>query len=100
MYDFYRLTRLLQWRLEYFGRVMNILEEVGVSLDGVVGDILKREEAIWAFCKNAKNTEALARACRLAMWSYRVVDCILNYETTNAVSALRRVDYILGEKNA
>lgn len=100
MYEFDRLTRLLQWRLEYFGRVMNILEEVGVSLEGVVGDMLKREEAIWAFCKAAKNTEELARACRLAMWSYRVVDCILNYETSNATSALRRVDYILGEKNA
>lgn len=100
MYDFDRLTRLLQWRLEYFGRAMNILEEVGVDLEGVVGDILKRQKAIWAFCKNAKNTEELARACRLAMWSYRVVDCILNYETSNATSALRRVDYILGEKNA
>lgn len=100
MYDFDRLTRLLQWRLEYFSHVINTLEEVGVALEGMVGDILKREEAIWGFCKNAKNTEELARACRLAMWSYRVVDCILNYETSNATSALRRVDYILGEKNA
>lgn len=49
MYDFDRLTRLLQWRLEYFGRAMNILEEVGVDLEGVVGDILKRQKAIWAF---------------------------------------------------
>ena len=47
MYDFDRLTGLLQWCLECFGRVMDIL----------------------------------------------------NYETSNAVSALRRVDYILGEKN-
>jgi len=100
MYDFDRFTKLLQWRLEYLGRAMNILEEVGVSLEGVVGDILKRKEAIWVFCKDAKNTEDLARACRLAMWSYRVVDCILNYETSNATSALRHVDYILGEKNA
>ena len=94
MYEFDRLTRLLQWRLEYFGRIMNILEEC------MVGDMLKRKEAIWAFCKAAKNTDELARACRLAMWSYRVADCILNYETSNATSALRRVDYILGEKNA
>lgn len=49
MYDFDRLTRLLQWRLEYFGRAINILEEVGVDLEGVVGDILKRQKAIWAF---------------------------------------------------
>lgn len=94
MYEFDRLTRLLQWRLEYFGRIMNILEEC------MVGDMLKRKEAIGAFCKAAKNTDELARACRLAMWSYRVADCILNYETSNATSALRRVDYILGEKNA
>ena len=100
MYEFDQLTRLLQWRLEYFGSVMNILEEIGVSLEGVVGDMLKREEAIWAFCKAAKNIDELARACRLAMWSYRVVDSILNYETSNAISALRRVDYILGEKDA
>lgn len=54
MYDFDRLTRLLQWRLEYFSHVINTLEEVGVALEGVVGGILKRGEAIWGFCKNAK----------------------------------------------
>ena len=100
MYEFDRLSRLLRWRLEYFSRAISILEEVGVSLEGVVGDILERQEAIRAFCKAAKNTEELARAGRLAMWSYRVVDSILNYETVNATSALFRVDYILGEKNA
>ena len=49
MYDFDRLTRLLQWRLEYFGRAMNILEEVGVDLEGVVGDILKRQKSHLGF---------------------------------------------------
>lgn len=35
MYDFDRLARLLLCRLEYFGRAMRVLEEVGVSLEGV-----------------------------------------------------------------
>lgn len=55
MTEFYRLSNILAWRVEYFVRIM----------------------------------------C-----AYQVADCILNYETSNATSALRRVDYILGEKNA
>ena len=100
MHEFDRLASLLQWRLEYFGRIMNVLEEVADRLDRLVADMIKRERAILDFCKNAKHAKDLDKACRLVMWSYRVVDCVFNYETSNAVAALRHVDHILGEKNA
>ena len=73
MSEFDRLTRILEWRLEYFGRIMNVLEEVGDRLEGA--------------------------GRRLVMWGYHVIDCIFNYKTSNAASALRHADYILGEPN-
>lgn len=98
MTEVYRLYNILAWRIEYFVRILSMLDSR--ASETLVLDLFRRERYILAYCRDAKTVDELSSACKLVMWAYQVADCVLNYESSNADSAIRHIDCILGEKNA
>ena len=99
MRDIEWLRKTLEWRLEHFDRLLSALDLVYIDLVYPAVEIFKRERAILAFCAKTETRNELETAWTLALWGCRAVDCILNYESSNANSAIRHIDSILGEKN-
>ena len=95
MTEFYRLQNILAWRVEYFTRILSMLDTM--ASEALVVDLFMRERKVLKYCVDAKVLDEVAKACELTLWACRVADAILNNEGLNAGFALGHIDRILGE---